>query len=96
MLSFKLSRLEHSIHSLKQLSGFVERRGATVSPEQLRIVRGRATECLLQGLSCHRMQGMQDTRMVAEEVKRLGRENDLSVDHRVRLAIIKGIRSGIC
>ena len=51
---------------------------------------------LLQGLSCHRMQGMQDTRMVAEKVKRLGRENDLSVDHRVRLAIIKGMRSGIC
>ena len=67
-----------------------------MSPEQLRIVRGRATECLLQGLSCHRMQGMQDTRMVAEEVKRLGREKDLSVDHRVRLAIIKGMRSGIC
>ena len=96
VLSFKLSRLEHSIHSLKQFSGFVERRGATVSPEQLRMVRGRATEGLLQGLSCHRMQGMQDTRMVAEEVKRLGRENDLSVDHRVRLAIIKGMRSGIC
>ena len=42
------------------------------------------------------MQGLQDTRLVAEEVNRLGREDDLSVDHRVRLAIIKGIRSGIC
>ena len=40
------------------------------------------------------MQGMKDTRMVAEEVKRLGREEDLSEDHRVRLAIIKGRRPG--
>ena len=59
-----------------------------------RIVRGRAVECSLQRLSCHRMQGMQDTRMVAEEVKRLGREEDLSVDHSVRIAVIKGIGIG--
>ena len=59
-----------------------------------RIVRGRAIECSLQRLSCHRMQGMQNTRMVAEEVKRLGREEDLSVDHSVRIAVIKGIGIG--
>ena len=53
-------------------------------------MRGRAVECSLQRLNCHRMQGMRDTRMVAEEVRRLGREEGLSLDHRVRVAVVKG------
>ena len=49
-------------------------------------------ECSLQRLNCHRMQGMRDTRMVAEdeEVRRLGREEGLSLDHRVRVAVVEG------
>ena len=53
-------------------------------------MRGRAVECSLQRLSCHRMQGMHDTRMVAEEVRRLGREEGMSLDHRVRVTVMKG------
>ena len=47
-------------------------------------------ECSLQRLNCHRMQGMRDTRMVREEVGRLGREEGLSLDHRVRVAVMEG------
>jgi len=53
-------------------------------------VRGRTVECSLQRLNCHRMQGMRDTRMVREEVGRLGREEGLSLDHRVRVAVMEG------
>ena len=53
-------------------------------------MRGRAVECSLQRLNCHRMQGMRDTRMVREEVRRLGREEGLSLDHRVRVAVMEG------
>lgn len=53
-------------------------------------MRGRTVECSLQRLNCHRMQGMRDTRMVREEVGRLGREEGLSLDHRVRVAVMEG------
>ena len=33
---------------------------------------------------------MRDTRMVAEEDRRLGREEGMSLDHRVRVAVMKG------
>ncbi len=58
-------------------------------------MRGRAVECSLQRLNCHRMQGMRDTRMVRAEVRRLGREEGLSMDHRVRVAVMEGRQYGV-
>ena len=55
-----------------------------------RIVKGRSVECSLLRLNGHRMQGMRDTKMVADELRRLGREEDLSLDHEVRIGVLKG------
>ena len=40
-------------------------------------------------LNRHRIKGMRDTRMVADKLRKLGREEDLSLDQRVRIGVLK-------
>ena len=54
------------------------------------MVKGRSVELSLQKLYTYRMRGMRHAKVVAEELRRLGREEDLSMDHKVRIGVLKG------
>ena len=71
--------------------GFLDRRGAGLSRDQERMMKGRVTETVLQILNTYRKRGMQEPSVVGRELAKLARDPDLSREHKVKIGVMKGM-----
>ena len=54
------------------------------------MVKGRVTETVLQILNTYRKRGMQEPSVVGRELAKLAMDPDLSMEHKVKIGVMKG------